>query len=175
MRRSRLLMAVLIVLLGIAMFVVWLSGDDGRSERDTDESQFADAVRVLWQPAKPFSPDEFARAVRAHESGELVARDGVVLLSESLAGVTDDGRMYVTTASPHGPVYLFITWRGKGSNLRGYLYHPSHQSGSAGGTTLAGAIEVLGPTIYHPFHGKVTIEIENSPAPGWYEVKRDLD
>jgi hypothetical protein len=162
----------------LALSVILVVGCDTKDEERSDSGD-ANAhaqkdIRSLAQSPRAFQPVAFERAVRAYESGDVVADNGVVLLPDDLAGITADGRLYVTRP-PRSTLYFFITWRGKGSNLRGYLYQSSQQQTSSDRKALAGTIEVVGPTVRDPGYGKIGIDIEESLGQGWYKVKRDVD
>ncbi len=120
-----------------------------------------------------FRQDEFEIAAKAYASGDLKGAKGVVQLPNDLAGVTIDGRMYVTQAPVSDNLYLFITWRGKGSNLRGYIFRLANAHDSP--DMNVDRIDVLGPTIWEPGFGKIEVEIESTLVPGWYKAKRDMD
>lgn len=138
---------------------------DERIENDAN-------VRTLSMPPMKFRPHQFESAVKIYTSGDIKDEDGMVELPDALAGITVDGFMYVTKTTLD-ELFLFVTWRGKGSNLRGYLYQASQ--GHISSEALMGTIEVLGPTIWDPGYGKIDIDIEGALGSGWYQVKRDLD
>lgn len=117
---------------------------------------------------------DFEKAVKLYVSGDLSDERGVVQLTEPLADATVDSRMYVTSGSKWGDLYLFITWRGKGSNLRGYVYCDSGESSLA---IPDGTIKMIAPIIRGQGRqaGNVEVEIEKMSTPGWYKVSRSLD
>ena len=53
-------------------------------------------------------------------AGELAPdAAGIVGLPPQFRGATADGKLYVTRRAGGGTWVLFVTWRGKGSNLHG--------------------------------------------------------
>lgn len=88
----------------------------------------------------------FDEIVRAYLHKELVEDDGVIELPPELFSVTQDGRVYVTHA-PWGTALLFVTWRGKGSNLRGHVYS----------TDLGGVVERNGQQFSVELIGPVNV------------------
>ncbi len=143
-----------------------------QASQDTNIREDAN-IRTLSKSAMNFKPDEFEIAAKAYASGDLKGARGVVQLPHDLAGVTIDGRMYVTQAPVSDNLYLFITWRGKGSNLRGYICRLANAHDSP--DMNVDRIDVLGPTIWEPGFGKIEVEIESTLVPGWYKAKRDMD
>ena len=128
----------------------------------------------MFKPPLAFRQKEFEDAVNAHRSGALKAQGAVVELSGDAARLTADGRMYVTQSASHGDLYLFITWIGKGSNLRGYLYQVANGPGSP--PRLPDTLELQAPVIFDEADiGLVEVEVEPRSTPGWYAVSRSLD
>lgn len=121
--------------------------------------------------AAGFQREQFESIAKKHGSGSLKDEEGVIRLPDELAGITIDGRVYVTK-NPTGSLYMFLTWRGKGSNLRGYVYSPTNQIPPQ---TIS--IEVVGPTVLHlgKDSGLVEVELKPMSIAGWYQAARTLD
>lgn len=137
------------------------------------------AIVLVWTVGWAARDAGFPRAAyealaKAHAAGQLTDVGGVVKLPANQAASTIDGRMYVTPGGSSGNLYLFITWQGKGSNLRGYLYHHGHTASSR--PAEGGSMVIQAPAIYAPSgRGPVEVEFEPMSAPGWYRVSRSLD
>jgi len=127
----------------------------------------------------PFKQAEFGQVVDAHASGSLSDEQGVITLPPSLASLVCSGRVYVTRNDSGGVAFLFVVWRGKGSNLHGYLYlrgtWPSIPTMVGGSTTIA----VIGPAVDGSSAsmdaGEIQIEIQKMRQENWYTASRDLD
>lgn len=69
-----------------------------------------------------------------------------------------------------GPVLLFITWYGKGLNMRGYIFVGSPNEASP---QVPKSIEVLGPNPCLPGVVSFEADIVDDEGGGWYAVSRD--
>jgi hypothetical protein len=77
----------------------------------------------VWAREQAYDATSFTRVAREILAGKLKENaDGMVVLPQEYASVTADGRVYVTRKSGDLDLLLFPTWRGKGSNLKGYLF-----------------------------------------------------
>jgi hypothetical protein len=96
---------------------------------------------------------------------------GVVKLPPPLASNSCDGKVYVTV-HPTGTTWiLFPTWRGKGANLRGYLYRSTPSTGPP-----PAQISVTGPNVAGPtWSASCQYTIESQLSPNWYRILFDLD
>ncbi len=174
---SRLLdvQAVLVCVLLVSM----ASGCEGdkttRKSSDDGDVEAGVRTRSLSDPPMSTKPEECERAIRECASGKLEAVEGVVQLPGDLAGLTVDGRMYVTD-DLRGRSYMFITWRGKGSNLRGYVYRQTNGNGAIDPDSVS-SVTVVGPIITEGGEatGLIGVEIKRTALSGWYEVARYLD
>ncbi len=99
-------------------------------------------------------------------------RNGAVFLSEDVSPFTADGFMYVTVDPENGNCFLFAFWRGKSSNLRGFLYWPRPQGAQAISTPAS--VKVIGPSPVIGGTGMVEVEIVRI-TDNWYEASRSLD
>lgn len=91
------------------------------------------AYKTIFAPLGPFwssavleetTLDRVAcRGIFQRVSGATLAPSttGEFKLPPAMAASTNDGKIYITRKNGLVMV-LFVTWRGKGSNLRGYLY-----------------------------------------------------
>jgi hypothetical protein len=72
---------------------------------------------------------------------------GVVKLPPRLAAATVTGEVYVTRAPSGAVLILFVTWQGKGTDIRGYLYASKPLGPDDTTTDVAGRqrIRLLGP------------------------------
>ena len=168
---------------GVLVLILMMGGcerkkNGERAPRGGGERQTEEIYRIVAQSTLPFKPEQFKEAVRLYASGALKGNGGLVRLPDSLADTTADGCMYVTRGTSSGNLYLFATWLGKGSNLRGYLFHKIDEEHP--NVLRSGSIEVLCPRPGLSRFGKapiarVEIEIENMSTPGWYKASRSLD
>ena len=117
----------------------------------------------------PFKPLEYSKVVAMYDSGEL-AGEGKVSLPANLRSLTADSAVYVTTTG-RTRSFLFVTWRGKGRNLRGYIYFPPDAVPAKETTDVT----IIGPSIEKPWYGDVDVVIEPLSQQGWYSAMRDLD
>jgi hypothetical protein len=132
----------------------------------------------------PFRGDEFGRIVSDIESGRLASgADGIVQLPSASRGLTTDGCVYVTRLTDGTRLELFVVWRGKASNLKGYLHcgrqlAPPDLLTPAQGNEPAWIV-VVGPRV--PFQGSkalaepIEVSLDRPTAPSWYQVSRSLD
>jgi hypothetical protein len=114
------------------------------------------------------------RAVVANVAAgtQAVSPSGELVLPANQSASTVNGRAYATTRPAGGPMILFPTWWGKGTNLRGYLYCPG--PALAVGSSVSINVPVPSP-VPQPQFGMTDITIERIVAPGWYYVSRSLD
>lgn len=132
------------------------------------------SVPLPPQKPLPFAAEEFGQIVASYDSGTLKEIDGVVNLPPSAAPCTADGRVYITQHPSGGTLFLFVTWRGKGSNLRGYLF--SRQWSQNPQTTPRHGLEVNGPTVSSAARPQtLAVELRDTGAPGWCEASRTMD
>jgi hypothetical protein len=90
-----------------------------------------------------------AGAVTAQVLNKTLVPDaaGVVKLPAPLAFNSCDGKVYVTVDHTTGTTWiLFPTWRGKGANLRGYLYRSTPSTGPPPAQISVAGPNVAGPT-----------------------------
>jgi hypothetical protein len=136
-----------------------------------------------WASEKVYDAASFthlAHEIRAGKLKETTA--GMVVLPQQYASVTADGRVYVTRKRGDLDLIFFPTWRGKGSNLRGYLFcsrplntaelHKDFYSHKTD------AIRVNGPRPVIPAPtpvGEVEVWLERKISDQWYSVAYGLD
>ena len=134
------------------------------------------AVFVLYRLAllvglaeHPFHQKAASQAVAQIVNGTLKpAPNGVVTLPPALASASLDGKAYVTVDSTGVTWVLFQTWRGKGANLRGYVYHSNTAPSPPPAT-----VKILGPAI--TVTQLIDYNVESQEGPNWYRVSWDLD
>jgi len=99
------------------------------------------------------------------EKGTLPAnRFGIVTLAPRWAALTADGNVYVTNGPGNQKVELFCTWRGKGSDLWGYLHSTSP-------LTVPSTLRISIPFPSNTSPAVVSdVQIRSLAAPGWYWV-----
>ena len=132
----------------------------------------------------PFRRGEFDRVVHDIESGRLVPNaDGIVDLPTTSRSLTDDGLTYVTRLADGTHLELLVVWRGKGSNLRGYL-HCGRPLTTRDLIRLAApsgpaSVTVVGPRVPSPgspaLSEPLQVDLEQQVAPSWYRVSYTLD
>ncbi len=93
----------------------------------------------------------------------------MVVLSSEKKGLVVGNTVYVTGTQSGSRRYLFMTWQGKGSNLRGYLYCEGAQP--TVGTEIKTRCFIAGS----PFVGENGVTIERDLGSGWCFVSRSLD
>ena len=139
----------------------------------------AAAAALLWKHA--------ARQDRLREAvvGEVLAGKlrpdaaGVVALPREFASTSIDGRVYVTRRTDGLTCVLFPAWRGKASNLRGFLFTSAEYCAEAVEPAEAGGlppIVVIGP--WGPRAGlsaKIEVFVERRLDRHWLRVSRSLD
>jgi hypothetical protein len=119
----------------------------------------------------PFKKAEFEQVVAQYLAGTLGDVNGVVKLPASLASTTSGGVVYATRRPEWGAILLFVTWRGKGSNLRGYIYCDRFKSASP-----PKSLELVGPVIPPTPEGElVDVAVGEAVGNGWYRTSRDVD
>ena len=119
------------------------------------------------------SMKQFDEIVQAYLAGNLVEEKGLIHLSSDLSSATQDGCVYITHA-PWGTALLFITWRGKGSNLRGYVYS-KELANVAPADGKAFTTEMIGPVIWAKLPELMELQLEHSDSADWYRASRSLD
>jgi hypothetical protein len=108
---------------------------------------------------------------------------GVVDLPDRWTSVSRRGRIYVTRKEDGLFLALFPTWRGKGSNLRGYLFsnRPLTDNDTIEGRYKEGSsrLEVMVPTVPAMNTARVSkleyVSLVRKVKPGWYYVSYDMD
>ena len=160
------------ILILLSIIVGCEQENNEQTNQDTNMKNNAN-IRTLSVSPLEFKPIKFEAAIKAYIFGNIKGENGVVQLPDDFARLTVDGCIYVTKNCPSGTLYLFITWKGKGSNLRGYLYRQKINQNSS--SVLKGRIKVLASTIWKPGYGKIDVDVEGMSRAGWYKVKRDWD
>ena len=113
---------------------------------------------------------KYQEVVAAIQKGTLSPdAKGMVALPTDKKGLVIEDTVYVTGSRPGSRQYLFSTWRGKGSNLRGYLYCEGAQPRV--GEEIQVRCFIAGP----PFVGENAVAVERDLGSGWYYVSRSLD
>ena len=115
-------------------------------------------------------------------SGKLAPDEyGVIRLPAELSSTSVDGKVYVSKSTSGSLLILFRTWRGKGSNLQGYLYCSAPLSAADTQKDYYGrtVIDLNGPVIHGP-PGTTPISrfecvLDKAIASNWYLVHYDLD
>jgi hypothetical protein len=129
-------------------------------------------ARLLWV-SRPTAAHrgEWERIVRSYREGKLAAQGGVIILPPELKDLTRDGRVYVTTAERTGEMFLFTTWRGKGSNFEGFLFYEGPED------LKVGPVWILGPGIRSNGSSgdKIEATVDQRLGGGWYKAYSDLD
>src|SRR5436309_1275188 len=134
-----------------------------------------------WEREKAFDAVSFT-----HVAHEILSRklketaDGIVVLPQEYTSATVDGKVYVTRKSGGLTLLLFTTWRGKGSNLRGYLFcsRPlrTTEIHKDSYNSKTDAVEVKGPRPITPSPvGEVEVWLERRINSQWYYVAYGLD
>jgi hypothetical protein len=149
-----IVLLVLAVLLSISRFVLpavrRLLADRSLAEIDFDNNVAASVVAQIT-------------------SGKLKpAPDGIVKLPLPLATASCDGKAYVTIDSSGTTWILFPVWRGKGSNVTGYVYRSPSVKGAAPLTvTLNGP--ALPPGL-GPFAQPLDYTVDSQESPNRYRI-----
>ena len=113
---------------------------------------------------------KYQEVVTAIQKGDLSPdAKGVVELPRDKQGLVIRDTVYVTGSRQGSRQYLFSTWQGKGSNLRGYLYCEGAQP------RIGEEIQVRCFTTEPPFVGENGVMVERDLGSGWYYVSRSLD
>lgn len=103
----------------------------------------------------------------------------MAVLPPEYSSVTTDGRAYVTRKSGKLVLLHFCTWRGKGSNLKGYLYCSRPLSATELHKDFYSqkkdAIQVNGRRLSPTSVGEVGVWLERKINDQWYSVASDLD
>ena len=166
--------------IGFAIVSVGICGcgerEDERGALPQTDQVDEGLLRTLATSPLPFRRPEWEFAVADYMSSDVGEEEGVVKLLGDRAGLTVDGSMYVTRGHSCGALFLFATWRGKGSNLQGYLYCFTREDTS--GLINPGTIEIMGPRPSRtggPHYSKIDVRIEKTDRLGWYRVSRDSD
>lgn len=167
--KLRLLLTGVVLLMQLGCERHPSAGKDASGNASTSSNT---EIRALSKPAMDFKPKDFERIVEEHVSGKLSDKGGVIQLPREMQALTVDGGVYVTD-SVQGRLYMFLSWRGKGSNLRGHIFFTKHNDG----TIAPESIEVIGPVMsgVGETSGLVEVHLEDTPHAGWYKVARDLD
>jgi hypothetical protein len=139
----------------------------------------------LWKVAyeQPFRQKQFERIASAIESGQLRPDSAsIVQLSGGERRLVQDGSVYVTRLKDGTHLVLFVTWRSKGRNLKGYLYssRPLRRSDMSTPPRQGrpGWIEVVVPR--PSFQGSqpsdcVEVQLDRQLTPSWHRVSYALD
>ena len=105
--------------------------------------------------------------------------ENVIDLPAADSSLSLDGKLYTTPHEAKVGGVLFVTWRGKGSNFRGYFVtelplgafrlHKDY-----GGSDL---IDIIGPNPASPPEDsfKNEVHFEKTDSPNWYSVWSDSD
>jgi hypothetical protein len=136
-----------------------------------------------WAGEKAYDRTSFTHVAHEILAGNLKENaDGMVVLPQENASVTADGKVYVTHKSGNLGLLLFTTWRGKGSNLKGYLFctRPLKATEIQKDfyTHKADAIQVKGPRPVTPAPtpvGEVEVWLERRINDQWYSAAYGLD
>lgn len=126
----------------------------------------------------PFRKRQALRIVTDVKSGQLQAnRDGVAVLPLNLASTTIDGRVYATRRPGGLLLILFPLWRGKGSNLRGYLFTSRPLTGAdtyldASNSEAVDLRYRVAPTIGND---ALAVQIQKTDTPNWYRASYGWD
>ncbi|MEA2709239.1 MAG: hypothetical protein QOF78_1840 [Phycisphaerales bacterium] len=108
------------------------------------------------------------------QAGTLVADSaGVVQLPAPLQKLSSDTRVYVTTSPAYGQCIAFPTWRGKGANVRAYVFC-SQLTPLPLGQTVSLNLPVGGI----PGGARsmpVEVVVERNPFTNWFYVSRSDD
>jgi hypothetical protein len=113
---------------------------------------------------------KYQEVVTAIQKGDISPdANGMVVLPPSKHGLVIGDTVYVTGLRKGSRQYLFSTWRGKASNLRGYLYCEGAQP------TIGKEIQVRCFIAGPPFAGENGVMVERGLGSGWYYVSRSLD
>lgn len=150
-------------LLGLVLFVVMLVIAFAAWRLASHATGLLAGVRDMQD--LPFDAQRCNRIAADVEQKTLVAdADGVIVLPASLAPATKDGKVYLTRRE--GATYLLLlTWRGRGTDMKGYLY--TRALVTAPGTIL---IRVPRPRVRPPTVDEEII-VSARVTPNWYSVR----
>jgi hypothetical protein len=124
------------------------------------------AVRSTWQHRQQVADQVLAGKLRPDAAG-------IVTLPPQCRGMTEDGKLYVTRQPGGGTWILFVCWRGKGSNLEGYLFTSPSQFFDIGSGPTA---RIVVPTVPPAGLSKIEeVQVEEPARPGWYRVSCSMD
>ena len=128
-------------------------------------------VFLWWIFGEKFFSERAAVPVTAAVLNGTLAPNsvGIVKLPASLASNSCDGRIYVTVDASGTTWILFPTWRGKGCNVRAYLYRSTPATGPPPAT-----ITVRGPDINNGSQ-QMNYQVDHKIDANWYYVVWDLD
>jgi hypothetical protein len=149
----------------------------------TSMSRRSGAGQWLGRPDEvAFNEAAYRRVVAAISARRLLPdTSGLVTLPASLSSIAKFGKVYVTRKDGGLLLVLFPTWRGKGSNVAGYLC--SSRTLSKADTHVefytgrSEAIEVNGPRVWPRGKraGPIQVTLERMVSPQWYYVSYTLD
>jgi hypothetical protein len=138
-----------------------------------------------WGREKAFDAASFTHVAHEILSGRLNEHPvGLVVLPQAHASLTADGRVYVTRKNGGLVLILFPTWRGKGSNLEGYLFCSRRLKAADiqkdSYTQKAAVLRVkvpqpITPSITPSPVGEAEVRLERKINGQWYEVAYGLD
>ena len=134
------------------------------------------AIRRLSRAPVAFKAEEFEDTVKACVCDDLGDEGGRIQLPADRSSLTVNGDVYVTKGYSCGDILLFVTWQGKGSNLRGYVYCPGLKD-CASLVNNAGYLMINCPRPGVPSgYAKVEVEVlGRMNRDGWCHVSRTLD
>lgn len=124
------------------------------------------AVRSTWECRRSAADQVLAGRLKLDPAG-------IVALPPAYRNLTTDGTLYVTRQPDGGTWILFVNWRGKGSNLEGYLFtSPNYFFDVGSGPTariVVPAVPPAGPSKIEE------VQVEEQVRPGWYRVSYSGD
>ncbi|MFC1757707.1 hypothetical protein ACFL2H_02955 [Planctomycetota bacterium] len=104
--------------------------------------------------------------------GELQDESGVLSLDGNNSTLSQTGKAYVTSLPSNGQAVLFVTWRGKGKNMKGQLYCPTPLG-------VPSEVEIVSPgfggTVRAERLHKIFADVEKTTGKNWYAVSYRLD
>lgn len=189
-QRAVLVCIVVGVLVLSSIVGIWKYGDlaavwwrAGRTQGRAADEPIGNAVapdllgvRGLSPAPLPFKAEEFEGVVEAYVSEDLGDDEARIQLPPDRSTLTRGGYVYVTKDYSREDIFLFVTWQGKGSNLRGYVYCPGRKDFSSL-LTNAGYLMINCPRPGDPSgYAKVEVQVlKHMTRDGWCYVSRTLD
>jgi hypothetical protein len=170
--KAQALTAVGLIAVSVVAYICMASLDAKQASEAAAVQRLVDSNSAL-----PFDKIQFDSVVQAVAAGTIPAeRHGVVILPKTLSSVTVDGKVYATSGHQMSE-YLFVVWRGKGSNMQGYLkVSPLNGLNWPQGPPPASMTASMPIFTGSGFDARLsTVDVMNSEGNNWFEVSYDED